>query len=124
VLSIACGLCIKGCGDSSEGCAVSGTVTWKGAPIRDGYVNFMPVDGRNPAESGMIQEGRFELCAYPSKCRVEVYATNEGEYNQTMNQVLLVQYIPDQFNHQSDLFLEFEREGLNSYDFALTGNEP
>lgn len=50
-----------GCGKSSGGVTVSGTVTFDGRPVEEGYVTFSPADGKGPARGGPIKDGKFTV---------------------------------------------------------------
>jgi hypothetical protein len=48
---------LAGCGDGSA--TVSGTVTYDGQPVKEGYVTFSPADGKGPSAGGPIANGRY-----------------------------------------------------------------
>jgi hypothetical protein len=41
--------------------ALTGTVTYEGKPIANGYITFTPVDGKGQAASARIVNGKYEL---------------------------------------------------------------
>jgi len=52
-----------GCGGSGAGLAVvKGKVTYKGKPVPNGTINFLPTDGNKPSATGEIQpDGSYSL---------------------------------------------------------------
>lgn len=55
------GLVALGCGPSeSKRNPVSGTVKWKGLPIKGGTINFRSEDGKHVA-TGTIVDGKYEI---------------------------------------------------------------
>jgi hypothetical protein len=57
-----------GCGSSSQGLAlVKGKVTYKGKPVPNGTINFLPTNGNKPSASGEIQsDGSYSLKTFVS----------------------------------------------------------
>ncbi|MGB9688853.1 hypothetical protein [Thermogutta sp.] len=51
---------VPGCGKSS-GVTVSGTVTFDGRPVEEGYLTLSPADGKGPSAGGPIKEGKFSI---------------------------------------------------------------
>lgn len=61
LVAVAVGALIAGCGPSDPPRnAVSGTVTWKGQPIKNGTINFSSEDGKYVA-TGTIVDGKYEI---------------------------------------------------------------
>lgn len=108
-----------GCGGPSDKIKVSGTVTWKGQPIEQGFVTFHPVDPQFAPEAGPIVDGEFSFLARPGKNRVEVHATKESGFNEAMRQPNLVQYIPAKYNEQSSLTEDVSIDGTNRFEYHL-----
>jgi hypothetical protein len=56
-------LLAMGCGSGGDGLAVvKGTISYKGKPVPNGTVNFLPDDGNKPSATGEIQpDGSFSL---------------------------------------------------------------
>jgi hypothetical protein len=55
---------VAGCGDSSgfeTRYKVSGTVTYKGAPVAKGKISFSPVKGEGRGATGQIENGSYTL---------------------------------------------------------------
>ncbi len=61
--AFALGLAVLGCGPSEpRRNPVSGTVTWKGQPIKGGTINFRSDDGKHVG-TGTIADGKYEIPA-------------------------------------------------------------
>lgn len=60
VLAGACLLlvCLTGCGSSYT---VTGQVTFEDQPIEEGFITFLPVDGKGAADGGPITAGRYSV---------------------------------------------------------------
>lgn len=64
ILSAAMTVGLVGCGKGSgagELAPVTGTVTYKGKPVKKAYVTFYPTGGGQPAAGTTDDEGKFEL---------------------------------------------------------------
>jgi len=59
---------VAGCGGSGHGLAVvKGKVTYKGKPVPNGTINFLPTDGNKPSATGEIQsDGSYSLKTFVS----------------------------------------------------------
>lgn len=58
------GFLLPGCGDDGgleSRYAVSGTVTYKGAPVKKGSINFVPVKPEGHPAAGTIVDGKYSL---------------------------------------------------------------
>ena len=67
LLWLAVGLSAAGCGgDDGLGrrYPVSGTVTYKGAPLAAGNIQFTPADSKGRAASGVVEGGRYSLTTH------------------------------------------------------------
>lgn len=68
--------CLFGCG--SKPAVVSGKVTYDGEPVRNGYISFIPDDGKGASSGAQIRNGMYKaLDVPPGKKRVEVRSTAE-----------------------------------------------
>jgi hypothetical protein len=76
-------LVVVGCGSGDPlGVGVSGIVTYKGKPIKDGVIAFIPMDGTNgPTGGANIDDGKYAIprrgALAPGKYRVEIRAFEE-----------------------------------------------
>jgi hypothetical protein len=57
---LAAAVLFAGCGTEPRQNAVSGTVTWKGKPVKSGTINFSSADGKFVA-TGTIVDGKYEI---------------------------------------------------------------
>ncbi|MCA9185849.1 MAG: hypothetical protein R3E01_20375 [Pirellulaceae bacterium] len=65
-------LLAAGCVDKTKG-IVTGEVTVNGAkPERNGYISFIPVDGKGSTSGGEIADGKFEFESKVGMKRVEI----------------------------------------------------
>src|SRR5689334_14113361 len=48
-----------GCGGSAA--SVSGDVTFNGEPVGEGFITFLPSDGKGPSTAGPIEGGHFAV---------------------------------------------------------------
>lgn len=62
-LAVGCFL-LTGCGGSGV-VAVSGTLTYKGKPVTNAFVNFVPADGSRPSMGETDASGKFTLTYDP-----------------------------------------------------------
>jgi len=51
---------LPGC-SKSDGVTVSGTVTFDGRPVEEGYITLSPADGKGPSAGGPIKQGKFSI---------------------------------------------------------------
>jgi hypothetical protein len=59
---------LLGCGSRAT---VSGTVTYEGAAVEDGYISFFPADGPAGAQGAEVKKGHYEIRGLtPGKKRV------------------------------------------------------
>lgn len=116
-----------GCG-GDEGPAtypVTGNVTFDGAPVEEGRIQFTPVSGAR-SFAAEIKNGQFSLEAEPGQMKVEITASRliPGKFD-TSNpddepQPVGEMYIPAKYNAETELEAEVTASGPNTFDFALT----
>jgi hypothetical protein len=84
-------LLVLGCGGDDLGTryAVSGKVTYKGAPVAKGTISFVPDDKEGRGATGQIENGYYSLTtqtpgdgAFPGKYTVTVDTRDVGEAEQ------------------------------------------
>ncbi len=114
-------LLLMGCGSSGPRTyEVSGTVTWNGAAVADGYIHFYPADGGIVPEGGKIQNGQYRFRARPGKKRVQIHATREGPVDPVMQSPTRESYIPELYGGEhSPLTAQVQTDGVNHFDFHL-----
>ena len=117
----ACGLLTVGCDGSPGLYLVSGTVTFNGNPIPDGYISFVHQDGRTTPRATPIVEGKYakELPAGPHRVIVEA-SKFVGAEDKVMGLRPRDDYIPDKYNVETELSLDVKPEAENNFDFHLT----
>ena len=52
---------LAGCGNPAGIAKVSGTLSYKGKPVPNAYVDFMPSDGKRPSWGLTDEQGKFTL---------------------------------------------------------------
>jgi hypothetical protein len=120
-LLLAASLLAGGCGRYGPATyAVTGTVTWNGAPLPDGSIVFMAADDKAAPAAGVIQGGTFAFAAQAGKKKVEIRAIREvGEVIPVMGVKARQSYIPAQYNSQTILTAEVLPGGPNQFAFDL-----
>ncbi len=117
-----CCLFFVGCGGAPDGMiVVSGTVTWNGEPLEDGYVSFVPDPSRSP-QATEINNGEFKLNAYLGENTIRIFSERQAGYVEAMNQYRYEQFIPLKYNDESELTENVSADGDNVFEFALTGD--
>ena len=112
---------LVGCGGAPDGMVkVSGAVTWNGQPLETGFVSFIPDRSKSP-QAGKIENGRFQLNAYPGPNIVRILSEKKGAYVESMNQYSYQQFIPAKYNDESELSENVSANGENVFEFALNG---
>jgi hypothetical protein len=98
---------------------VSGTVSWKGQPVADGQINFLPDDGSVQPATAKIANGRYEARVPAGRMKVEIYADQDMGYDPAMHQNVKKGIIPPEYNALSTLTLDVQPHNDNVADFAL-----
>jgi hypothetical protein len=81
-LAVAVGL-LPGCG-SAPTATVSGSVTYDGQPVGEGYVTFTPSDGKGKEAGGPIANGQYSLAGLqPGPKLVKVIAVKKVSFAST-----------------------------------------
>jgi hypothetical protein len=98
---------------------VTGTVSWKGQPVADGQINFLPVDGNVHPATAKIVNGRYEAQVSAGRMKVEIYADQDLGYDPAMHQNVKKGIIPPEYNALSTLSLDVQTNNDNVADFTL-----
>lgn len=115
------------CGPSGpKGAKVTGSVTWEREPIAQGYIKFIPLDGKGIEAAGEIINGSYECFVEPGEKRVEVLANREKKnlspedrkQAAAMGMAPREQYIPGDYNANTKLKATVI-SGSNQFDFHL-----
>ena len=110
-----------GCGLVAEKktTAVSGNITWNGAPLPDGDILFRPDDPAKVPDAGIIVDGVFEMQAKPGTNLVEIRACRPSKFDPVMGSTAPEPYIPAKYNAKTTLKVEVVPGGANTYTFDL-----
>jgi hypothetical protein len=125
-------LLVAGCRDPNARQAVSGTVYFKGAPLDQGRIQFVPATS-GPSEAGAtIDNGRYsirhEVGLVPGSYKVLIFSYDRkgakvasteipGEPSATQ----FKERIPAKYNEKSELKAEVTSGGSNTFDFKIDG---
>jgi hypothetical protein len=125
-----------GCGDSTGGRQeISGTVTLKGQPLDEGFIQFLPLDNASPDQlatrsGAMIQNGKYlipkEKGLVPGKYRVVI---SSGEKKGPISDaeaggpgpksIFSKERIPADYNLKTKQVVEVKEGGPNQFDYAI-----
>ena len=128
------GICLTvlaGCGQTSDRCMLEGTVTVDGQPLAEGNIRFLPQPGTGgPSAGGKIMDGRFSIArldgTFAGEFRVEITASRktgrqvESPFAPGRFTDESVQYLPAQYNSQSELTAQVTDDGANRFEFTLS----
>ena len=121
----------SGCSKSSSRLGIEGEVTFDGAPLPSGKINFMPLPGTSsPTAGATITNGEFKVNSAkgvrPGPFRVEIKAvrptgkkSTDDLTGETVDQQ--AQYIPAKYNENSELVAEIKANENNRLKFTLSG---
>lgn len=116
----------SGCFSSESGppkYAVSGTVQYKGTPVKDGAIVFFPTQAGGGMQDGVkIVDGKFNGQATAGPKRVFIEASRPGRKvkdEEGNEHVELEWYIPAKYNERSELTYEVMPETNSGMDFQL-----
>lgn len=74
-------IAISGCGGSTA--SISGDVTYNGEPVGNGYITFLPVDGKGPSSGGEIENGHYVIDNItPGSKQVKIEAVKKVNFAQ------------------------------------------
>lgn len=106
-------LTMVGCSSSDGLVEIGGTVTFDGAPIPEGRIQFRSTEGDQEAYAGLIENGKYVIRVAPGPALVEVRASrlipgkfvevNPGEKDQAGEM-----YIPEKYNSRTELKVPVE----------------
>lgn len=107
-----------GCGPSDGLVLVSGTVTFDGAPLSEGTIQFRALEGDQKAYASSIVDGKYDARVEPGPASVEVRASriiegkfvesNPGEFDPVGEM-----YIPEKYNSRTELKVTVESDKLD-----------
>jgi len=100
--------------------AVAGEVTFDGAPIPSGWIQFEPVGAKLPAESAPINAGRYTGLIRIGPCKVRVNASRPtGKISDVSGAPIEESYIPARYNNATELTADVVEHKNNTLDFRL-----
>ena len=121
----------SGCGDNGgpRNEAVSGTVTWKGQPLDQGTMEFVPADGQGVPVGAVIQNGRYQLLRTPGlppgTYQVRISSRKGSRPPRSnipdadMGDPTVKEQLPPKYNLETQLQAEVKKGGENTFDFHL-----
>lgn len=114
---------LSGCGDSSFG-IVRGRVTLDGVPVKDGVIQFTPVNKDAPTANCFIKDGAYSAKVPVTTHRVVISSprtTGGGKKSDspTLDESRVQESIPAKYNTKSELTVEV-RPGEAEVDFNLS----
>ena len=118
---------VAGCSDGPAYGDVTGEVTLDDAPLREGVVRFVPVDGNTPTASALIENGQFRVPVPAGNHRVEISApklprginSSEEMKRGTVDEgAALEELIPQRYNTKSELTAGVKK-GANKVRYRL-----
>ena len=121
---------VAGCSDGPAYGDVTGEVTLDDAPLREGVVRFVPVDGNTPTASALIENGEFQTPVPAGKHRVEISSpklpkginsSKEMKRGTVDEGAALEDLIPQRYNTKSELTAEVKK-GANKVSYHLKSN--
>ena len=117
-------LVVGGCGDGDVA-VVSGAVKVDGAPLKQGFITFVPADGKTATSGGAITDGRYSVKVPVGSMKVSVSASKvvgRKKLYDTPNspeQDVTQESLPARYNGQTELKLDV-KAGTNPKDWDLT----
>jgi hypothetical protein len=101
-------LTLVGCSAGDGLVEVGGTVTFDGAPIQDGRIQFRSTEGDQQAYAGLIENGKYVIRVAPGPALVEVRASRliPGKFveaNPGEKDPVGEMYIPEKYNSRTEL---------------------
>ncbi|QEL14943.1 hypothetical protein [Limnoglobus roseus] len=123
-------LVAAGCGGEGDKAKVSGSVTFNGKPVDDGYIVFRAADGKGGEAGAPITSGKYSLSASPGQKMVLVSAGTHPDVAKPMSSEEASKQKVDPTKKPAE-FIDPAAKGNNakievksgneqSFDFALT----
>ena len=115
---------VFGCSTGPTMATVNGTVTLDSAPLKEGTINFIPLEGDIPVVGAAIKEGKFTASVPVAKMRVEIHASKvvgqTKAYDTPDSPVVdqVVEIIPTMYNAESGLTIDVQR-GIQEVTYGL-----
>ncbi len=118
-----------GCADPSGGReAVSGDIRFKGEPLDQGTIQFIPTEEQDTSSGGMIHEGRYTVEKMkglkPGKYKV-VISSGDPKESAPPGELpgapfpVAKERIPTEYNRATKQEVEVKKGGPNKFDFTI-----
>jgi hypothetical protein len=113
-------LALVGCSDPGPKLyKVTGTVTWKGAPIENGQINVLADDAGTAPATSKIVDGKFELRTTAGVKRIEVFNQKDAGFNKAMGANAFYNDVSKEYNVETKLRFEVKPSDDNVLDLVL-----
>lgn len=121
-------LAATGCGSLvSSGYSASGTVTWKGQPLDQGSIQFVPVADQGTMVGTEVRDGRYALPNPPGLAvgsyHVRINSRSGVDPSAPPDMHLAnpgsKERIPTRYNEKTELTAEVNGGGSRTFDFTL-----
>jgi hypothetical protein len=121
VVSVVVAALFAGCSKGPLKGVISGSATIDGAPIKNGTIRFIPVDGKSATAGGKIIGGKYTVQTPVNKFKVSINATDDSQSAGPINDnaPLAKNLIPMKYNVRTELVVDIQT-GENHKDFALS----
>ena len=129
VLGLLLALPWVGCSDPTGGReAVSGDIRFKGQPLDQGTIQFLPTDGQDTTSGGAIADGKYAVAKKdglkPGKYKV-VISSGDPKVHAPADELpgapfpVAKERIPKEYNTQTNQVVEVKAGGPNTFDFDI-----
>jgi hypothetical protein len=118
-----------GCADPSGGReAVSGDIRFKGQPLDQGQIQFLPAEGQDTTTGGLIQQGKYAVEKMkglkPGKYKV-VISSGDPKQHAPPEELpgapfpVAKERLPKEYNTASTQVVEVKKGGPNEFNFTI-----
>jgi hypothetical protein len=129
ILGVLLALPWVGCSDPTGGReAVSGDIRFKGQPLDQGTIQFLPMDGQDTTSGGPIADGRYTVAKAdglkPGKYQV-VISSGDPKVHAPPDELpgapfpVAKERIPKEYNTQTTQVVQVKAGGPNTFDFTI-----
>jgi len=116
-----------GCGASSSDYPVTGTVTWKGQPLDQGSIQFLPEEGKGTMVGAEIRDGHYALPnppgLAPGTYRVRINSRSgvnpSAAPDTNLSDPNSKERIAKKYNEETILKAEVKPDQTNAFDFTV-----
>ncbi len=116
-----------GCGSGSSGYPVTGTVTWKGQPLDQGSIQFLPEEGKGTMVGAEIRAGRYALPTPPGLApgtyRVRINSRSgvnpRAAPDTNLTDPKSKEQLAKKYNEETILKKEVKPDQTNTFDFTV-----